>query len=72
MSKLRLLDAVSARSALEQAAAREGDNPMIQTALASAWTALGYDKRAVDAAKKAFDASAALTREDRLNVEGGA
>jgi tetratricopeptide (TPR) repeat protein len=43
---------------------------MIQTALASARTALGYDKRAVDAAKKAFDASAALTREDRLNVEG--
>jgi eukaryotic-like serine/threonine-protein kinase len=70
MSKLRLLDAVSARSALEQAAAREGDAPMIQTALASAWTVLGYDKRAVDAAKKAFDASAALTREDRLNVEG--
>jgi serine/threonine protein kinase/tetratricopeptide (TPR) repeat protein/TolB-like protein len=70
MSKLRLLDAVSAKSLLDRAAAREGANPMIQTALASAWTSLGYDKRAVEAAKKAFDASTALSREDRLNVEG--
>lgn len=70
MSRLRLLDAVSARSLLEQAAEREHDNPMIHTALASVWTALGYEARAVAAAQKAFDASAALSREDRLNVEG--
>jgi serine/threonine protein kinase/tetratricopeptide (TPR) repeat protein/TolB-like protein len=70
LSRLRLLDPVSARAALEQAAAKESDNPMINTALASAWTALGYDKRAVAAAQKAFDSSAALNREDRLNVEG--
>ena len=53
-----------------QAASREPDNPLIQTALASSWTMLGYDGRAEAAAKKAFDASGALNREDRLAVEG--
>jgi serine/threonine protein kinase/tetratricopeptide (TPR) repeat protein/TolB-like protein len=70
LARLRLLDAVQAQALFAQAAARESANPMIQTALASAWTALGYDGRAKEAAQKAFDASGALTREDRLNVEG--
>ncbi len=70
LARLRLLDAVQAQVLFAQAAAREPGNPMIQTALASSWTALGYDGRAKEAAQKAFDASGALTREDRLNVEG--
>ncbi|MGH9142985.1 MAG: tetratricopeptide repeat protein, partial [Vicinamibacterales bacterium] len=70
IARLRLLDAVQAQTLLTRAAAREPANPMIQTALASAWTALGYDGRARDAAQTAFDSSSALTREDRLNVEG--
>ncbi|MGH2897271.1 MAG: tetratricopeptide repeat protein, partial [Solirubrobacteraceae bacterium] len=61
---------MAARGLLESAAAREPTNPLIQAALASAWTALGYDGRASDAAQKAFDASGGLNREDRLNVEG--
>ena len=70
IARLRLLDAVQAQTLFARAAALEPGNPMIQTALSSAWTALGYDGRAKDAAQKAFDASSALTREDRLNVEG--
>ena len=70
IARLRLLDAVQAQALFTRAAARDPGNPMIQTALASAWTALGYDGRAKDAAKKAFDSSGALTREDWLNVEG--
>ncbi len=70
LAKLRLLDAVKAQALFEEAAALEPSNPLIQTALASAWTALGYDGRASAAAQKAFDTSAALTREDRLKVEG--
>jgi tetratricopeptide (TPR) repeat protein/TolB-like protein len=70
MAHLRRLEPVAARESFEQAAAREPENPLIQTALASAWTMLGYDGRAEAAAKKAFDASGALTREDRLAVEG--
>jgi tetratricopeptide (TPR) repeat protein/tRNA A-37 threonylcarbamoyl transferase component Bud32/TolB-like protein len=70
LARLRLLDAVEAQAILARADTEEPGNPLIQTALASAWTALGYDGRARDAARKAFDASGALTREDRLNVEG--
>jgi serine/threonine protein kinase/tetratricopeptide (TPR) repeat protein/TolB-like protein len=70
LARLRLLDAVEARTLFEKAAAIEPGNPLIQTALASAWTALGYDSRATAAAQKAFEGSAGLTREDRLKVEG--
>ncbi len=69
-ARLRVLDAVTARTRLEAAAALEPDSPLIQTALASAWAALGYDARAAEAAQRAFDVSASLSREDRLNVEG--
>jgi serine/threonine protein kinase/tetratricopeptide (TPR) repeat protein/TolB-like protein len=70
LARLRQTDAVRARELLEQAAALEPANPMIHTALASAWTALGYDQRAIVAAQRAFDASKGLGREARLNVEG--
>ncbi len=70
VARLRLLDAVSARALLEDAAGREPDNPLIQMALASSWTALGYDARAAAAAQKAFEASGGLNREERMNVEG--
>lgn len=70
LARLRLLDAVHAQALFTQAAAREPGSPMIHAALASAWTALGYDGRAKEAAQRAFDSSGALTREDRLNVEG--
>ncbi len=69
-ARLRRLDAVAARDLLERAAALEPGSPLIQTTLASAWTALGYDARAEAAARQAFEASRALNREDRLSVEG--
>ena len=70
LSRLRVLDTVAARDRLERANASEPGNPLILMALASTWTALGYDSRAADTAQKAFDVSAGLDREDRLNVEG--
>ena len=70
IAKLRLLESVAAKDQFERAAAEEPGNPMIEMGLASAWTALGYDKKAEEAAKRAFDGSAPLAREDRLNVEG--
>ena len=69
-ARLRRLDAVDARDLLERAAALEPKSPLIQMALASAWTTLGYDARAEAAARQAFESSTALNREDRLNVEG--
>ena len=70
LEKQRALDGNGARAALEAAAAIEPRNPLIQLALAATWTTLGYDARATEAATRAFDASADLTREDRLTVEG--
>jgi serine/threonine-protein kinase len=69
-ARLRVLDAVAAKDLLEQAASKEPGNAVIQTALAAAWTSLGYDARAAGAAQKAFDSSGDLGREQRLNVEG--
>jgi serine/threonine protein kinase/tetratricopeptide (TPR) repeat protein/TolB-like protein len=70
LARLRLLDAVSAQQLLTEAASHEPDNPLIHAALVSAWAALGYDVRAEQAARRAFETSSALTREDRLNAEG--
>lgn len=70
VARLRVLDAVGARDRLERAAALDPASPLIQTTLASAWTALGYDAKAAAAARHAFEAAGALTREDRLAVEG--
>ena len=70
LARLRELDAVRAQERLEQAAGLEPANPMIHMALASAWTALGYDRRAMESAQRAFDASRGLGREARLTVEG--
>jgi serine/threonine protein kinase/tetratricopeptide (TPR) repeat protein/TolB-like protein len=70
LARLRELDAVRAQELLTQSAALEPSNPMIHTALASTWTALGYDRRAIEAAERAFEVSESLGREARLNVEG--
>ncbi len=70
LERLRALDAVTARDRLERAAAAEPGSAMILMNLAAAWTALGYDARAETAAQQAVDAAGALSREQRLLVEG--
>ena len=70
LGRLRELDAVHAQELLAKAAGLESSNPMIHAALSSAWTALGYDRRAMESAQRAFDVSSGLGREARLNVEG--
>jgi tetratricopeptide (TPR) repeat protein len=67
---LRRFDALGARTALEQAVASDPSFPLAHAALASAWAALGYDVRAAEAARRAFELSAKLPRKDRLAVEG--
>lgn len=70
LAKLRLLDALAARDLLEKAVAAEPGHPLPHAALAGAWSALGYDQQAIAEARKAFDLSPSLTREDRLLIEG--
>jgi len=70
LAKLRIFDALGARGLLEKAIAADPNYALAHSALAGAWSALRYDKRARDEAKKAFDLSSSLSREDRLSVEG--
>jgi tetratricopeptide (TPR) repeat protein/TolB-like protein len=68
--KLRLFDALAARDLLQEAVAADPSFPLVHSALAAAWSALGFDAKAQDEAKKAFDLSASLSARDRMWVEG--
>ncbi|HEV2843738.1 MAG TPA: tetratricopeptide repeat protein [Thermoanaerobaculia bacterium] len=70
IERLRLFDPVGARDRLAQAVAAEPDNALCHSALAAAWGALGYDGKARDEAKAAFDLAGNLPREERLLIEG--
>jgi tetratricopeptide (TPR) repeat protein/TolB-like protein len=68
LEKHRLFDAVGARDLLSKAVAADPSNAVARSALAAAWSSLGYDARARDEAKRAADLSASLPREQRLAV----
>lgn len=70
LAKLHAFDALAARNLLEKAIAADPNHALSHAALADAWSQLGYDTKAEEEAKKAFDLSANLTREQHLSVEG--
>jgi serine/threonine protein kinase/TolB-like protein/DNA-directed RNA polymerase subunit RPC12/RpoP len=70
LDALRAAQPLEARQLLEKAAAAENDNPLIHSALASAWSALGYSGKAAEEARKAFELSTRLPREEKLLIEG--
>jgi len=70
LDKLRVFDALLARDLLTQSAKIEPKHALTHSALAAAWSALGYDAKSQAEAKQAFDLSSGLSREDRLSVEG--
>jgi tetratricopeptide (TPR) repeat protein/predicted Ser/Thr protein kinase len=69
LARLRVFDALSARDILEKSVAADPNYPLTHAALAEAWSALGYDGKAAEEAKKAFDLSANLPREQHLAIE---
>jgi len=69
LAKLRQFDALAARDLLQKAIAAEPTHALAHAALSSAWATLGYGDRAREEAKKAFDLSTNLSREDRLWIE---
>jgi tetratricopeptide (TPR) repeat protein len=69
LDRLRMLDALRARDLLQDAVAAEPKFALAHAALGSAWSTLGYDTKAAEEAKKAFELSAGLSREDRLWIE---
>ncbi len=69
LEKLRLFDPLAARDLLEKAVAADPGHALAHSALAAAWSALGYDGKAKAEAKRAFDLSANLPHEDSLSIE---
>lgn len=70
LEKLRVFDALGARDLLEKAVVADPNYALAHSALSAAWAALGYDAKAADEAKEAFELSGSLSREDRLLIEG--
>ncbi len=69
VAKLRQLDALGARDLLERAAAEDPDSPLIHAALGECWASLGYDEKAREETRQAFELSKGLPRERGLSVE---
>lgn len=69
LAKMRRYDNLGARDALEKALTIEPSYAPAHAALAATWANLGYDPRASEEAKKAFDLSANLRSADRLWIE---
>ena len=70
LTKLRLHDALGAQTSLAASTAADPAFPLGHAALAEAWADLGRDAEAKAEAKRAFDLSSGLSREERLLVEG--
>ncbi len=67
--KLRMSDAIGARELLEKAVEADPKYAMAHSALSAAWDQLGYDTKKQNEAKRAFDLSDKLLREQKLLVE---
>lgn len=72
LERHRLFDTVGARDLLARAVAADPANAVARSALAAAWSALGYDGRARDDARHAVALAESLPREQRLPIEARA
>jgi tetratricopeptide (TPR) repeat protein/DNA-binding winged helix-turn-helix (wHTH) protein/TolB-like protein/predicted Ser/Thr protein kinase len=70
LARLQTFDALAARDFLEKAVAVDPNHALSHSALAQSWSALGYDTKALAEAKKAFELSTNVPREERLSIEG--
>ncbi len=70
LARLRVFDALEARDLLQQATAADPKFSLAHSALAEAWSRLGYDKKAQPEARQAYELSANLSREEKLLAEG--
>jgi tetratricopeptide (TPR) repeat protein/TolB-like protein len=70
MDKLRRLDALGAKDLLEKAVQQDPNYALAHSALAEAWSALGYDERAKEEDAKALPLSKSLSREEQGLIKG--
>jgi len=69
LAKLRVFDALAARDLLERSVAADPGNPLMHAAEAQAWSALGYEDRARQEAKQAFELSTNLPASQKLLIQ---
>ncbi len=70
LEKLRGFDALSARDLLRQAVELEPGFALAHAALSEAWRSLGFDQKASDSARSAFERAEGLPQEQVLQVRG--
>ena len=70
LEKLRGYDPAAARDLFQKSIAADPQHALSYASLAAAWSALGYDLKSAEAARKAFELSTHLPREERSLVEG--
>jgi serine/threonine protein kinase/tetratricopeptide (TPR) repeat protein len=69
LDRLRNFDPLAARDRLQKAVTLDDTFALAHSALSQSWSQLGYDQKAKDESRRAFDLSAGLSREDRLVIE---
>ena len=70
LARLRVFDILAARDLLRQSIAADPKFTLAHSALAEAWGLMGDSKKAQQEARKAYDLSSSLSREEKLLVEG--
>jgi eukaryotic-like serine/threonine-protein kinase len=70
LARLREFDAPAAQSLFSKALSVDPSYALGHSALAAAWSALGYDEKARVEAKRAYELSENLSREERLLIGG--
>ncbi|HTQ78762.1 MAG TPA: winged helix-turn-helix domain-containing protein, partial [Thermoanaerobaculia bacterium] len=69
LTKLRAFDSLGARDLLARAAEADPKSAIIRSALAQAWSDLGYDARAAAEAEKAVQLSSSLAKQEQLAIK---
>src|SRR3984893_15384492 len=69
LAKLRSFDTMQARDLLTQAVGKDPAYAIAHEALAEVWSQLGYDDKAKEESRQAFELSAGLSRQDALGIE---
>ena len=70
LARLRVFENPAALDLLQNSVHLAPDFALGHAALAEAWSALGYDDRAVASAQKALELSISLPEDERLEIEG--
>ena len=70
LANLRAYEPLKAQSYLDKAVMIDPAFPFAHAALGEAWLVLGYDQKAKEEAKKAFELSTNLSFEDHTSIEG--